>query len=1507
MNDDEIKVLDRYILISFDSIKKCKFIHFFLIILGELFIMLHELDIYRNNFSINYSNKISPTLLLVEQFKKLANIPRIVIYLFIIFYSFISYIILNKIKFKTNIVIRVLININELIVYRLLSIFILILLISFHGLVLIINILLTILYIGILIKYITCNHLYFFVPNILDYPFDYFSEIIDINHLAIKIFLLFASLSNSTNITEFCIVIIFAIKITCLVYTTYIMKSKSYYLMNNIFLNKTRYASLLSFTIIQIIYISVSKTKLLNIFYIVIYFDILIICIILINIFYDPYNYVNFKTNESIENVYYYFFVLNRNKNKYFLLEEKLDEHLFMCNKCILCKKYKQLKLFYENPLDSQINNIHTHDLFHIIYNGKNNNIIIMNDIIRGLKLYGIKSLCESYYLINLLYCYYLSINNKNYILASNYQILFNIIYSETPSNKQQNNISINQIKSINSFLNEANEMLNNFSNLLTENNAQRKMKQFFELGNFLEKIKISNFIKNESGANNAKTESSSDNCHDLITICSIFYEEILNTCLSSSGVLIRESTILIEEFINNVLKNKNKISIEIDINGFKSKIIRAGGKLNKYVNNNFSNLFPDLFKNIQIIYLKNNILRNRDIQLGEGGTQKEQKKNNEKPSNKNITTNDKKKHFSLNFVIMKEKESSVYYRILTLKAYLLLPDFVNNFILLNGIYSIDKNVFLSRCDKNQEFIIAYGNKHLESQYINCSSEITTSKETKIKTFNSLRINAFLKYTINQKKYYFYHFFKSSKNIAFKHISKKVLPKLDANINDSDDGEKNQKYDSNLINDIASQSSSVVSKESRSKFSLYNRPNKQSQKNTILKKSYNIIKYILYFMLLLQFFLIIIEMLIFIRLGNRLLNKNECFAVFKTYDYIFHNLFISSLSLGCIATEPKKKICKIQMERLTNYFNSTSVPDSKFFISFFFNQNTQLYSTLDTSKNDLIQNIYKVSLSEEFFKIFNGYMNYSIIKQNVTNGINYLSLRIESKPFYESLTLMTRSLGLVSLNTTNINDPIHILNKTDKNCFDNILANTQLTSYQENFYLLLLNIHNYIEKFEELGAVFKNEVAAERINLKNSIILVINLNMCYVFIIYIMLFIYLMNYFIIIIDLVININNSLNEKYGEQTQREILLNKIRNLSNLLKYYQKSIDQTLADLNNTYSDYLEKYNQKLKEEAKLLKNENKHFSKSDNNKNNSNFISKIKLFSDNYDYVRGAMNITFYIYFFVIAFIIILVLYIYLLISWINFYQMEEKTNTAINLNSDVANTAYQTMDNYLLMIYNNLTFEGLSSQKDLGLSINEDFDSYIYKSLSVSYIEDKYLEGASIISEQIEKLKVTGCQEFYNSLNIVSINTLKQVDNGTLIKYFNLMCEASGIMTGNSAKTIYAKLFNMIKLEIAKIQDYSYSGLISYLDYGYLGQFEIYFLSIYKYLLEYVGKNIIIVSIENLLNKLIRKIRDTGIIYLIFAVVFGVLIFVIFARKVDNDCRKLFELQKIFQICQISE
>ena len=86
-----------------------------------------------------------------------------------------------------------------------------------------------------------------------------------------------------------------------------------------------------------------------------------------------------------------------------------------------------------------------------------------------------------------------------------------------------------------------------------------------------------------------------------MLTICSIFYEELYNESISNSKIYIRDSQNLLEDLINNNYKNHKLITVEINIQNFQVKIMRAGGYMNKYENTCLFDLFPEIFKNKQI------------------------------------------------------------------------------------------------------------------------------------------------------------------------------------------------------------------------------------------------------------------------------------------------------------------------------------------------------------------------------------------------------------------------------------------------------------------------------------------------------------------------------------------------------------------------------------------------------------------------------------------------------------------------------------------------------------------------------------------------------------------------------------------------------------------------------------------------------------------------------------------------------------------------------------------
>ena len=113
-----------YLSISCKTLVKNIIIHyiFFLVELYYLFFII--LDIYSKDFNINQVAELnSPFLFLIIMIIQLPMELRFIIYFVIMLLIIAIYFILNFRKVKSNIIVQVLVNLTELIFYRLLSLF----------------------------------------------------------------------------------------------------------------------------------------------------------------------------------------------------------------------------------------------------------------------------------------------------------------------------------------------------------------------------------------------------------------------------------------------------------------------------------------------------------------------------------------------------------------------------------------------------------------------------------------------------------------------------------------------------------------------------------------------------------------------------------------------------------------------------------------------------------------------------------------------------------------------------------------------------------------------------------------------------------------------------------------------------------------------------------------------------------------------------------------------------------------------------------------------------------------------------------------------------------------------------------------------------------------------------------------------------------------------------------------------------------------------------------------
>ena len=1499
-------VITHYLKLSYKVIITNRIVHYALFLLEVCLILIQILEIYCNNFHFYNTNDIiyfNPlTKLLLNN--KLSDSINFIIYVLIILFIIINSYILNISIIKPNKFIGIIINLIELLFYRVLSLFIFNYLFTFRYIYLLINSFLTIIYIFLLIFNFSINHLYTFFPNLIKYPYDEFSMIIDLHFLVIKIFLSMSANISIENISKFFLLLSILFLYILLFYLTYLLVYKSYYLMNNSSLSKIRYSIILSTCIIIIFIQFLGILEIYNFYSIICYFNILILCLFFICYFYDPYKFSKLYQDDNIENVYYYFFILNRDKNKNLLLEEKIYEHLSKCNICNLCKKYKNLKI--EN------NEV---DLYKIIYNGR---LSFVNN---------------SYYLINIIYIYNINIIQKNYNLMVNTELLYDIINSENTQFLDDYEICLNRIKHTINFIIKAKKIIKYFYEILNEKKIEKRTEKYFIFGEMLNELKykeIKSNINNNLGNNNGNNLEKLPSCHNLITICSFFYEELYNEFVSNSGNYIRDSPNILEDLINNNYKNSKQITLEINVKYFKVKIIRAGGHLNKYESQNLFDFFPSIFKNRQIMEMKNILLNsNNNLQIN-----KEVKKNSKlKNQNGNI------QYINFNFIIEEKEENISFYRILKLRLSLILLYNINITLYLNGVYAVDNGIIVTENKKDKELLLHFGNKEqLDIFNINKNNNnIITKRNKNEKYFCNKKLVKDCNCIEGCSKYNVYHFLSNSKKCLNISRSSKYISKSQINDDEEEkEEEKNSNFDNSnkrlIFNDIASQSSSITSTSSKNNLISYNRGNKRNHSKEKTIKEFKISKYILFISIFVLSFVMFMEYIYMINLQKKLSTKNEFYLLLKDYKTNFNILFYSILSLTCIGYSPLTSSClhildivtKDEMEEFSqgsdvfNYTNETfnintsiynedsSVKQTYYLTNFFldftkllFNQNELLTQTLE----ERLQNIIKflsIFTQENFFCKFKENVTYNKIYQNMENDKVILSFKEENITFTDFLLLMTSRCAILTKNFDNLNYPVYIMNKTGEEIFNNIFVEEKLNAYQENIYLLILDNKALVLHLD----ITINEIGMNTYNikkkLKTTLLLFISFNVILGIIVFILILAYLFLFFIVIFNILKNINIKLKEKIGDIQINDIIKKKIDNLKLLLSFYEYDINSTVSDLNNIYNNYKENYNLKIKEELKTFKREQETEKYGDKKESYIKILKTIKekkLF--NYS---GRKYV--YLFFLLIIITIFLFLYIVAIIIWIKYFKKDKIVENWVILCEDLVSITYRLMTSFYMMMFNNQTLDDISHNFKV-----DNFLSFTYSKLLNIYEARKYFKSMNDVIKYNEENIIYDCYNFYENINNDFFLLLKSKFQDEEFQFFftiNYFCEWSNVMKFNNYRTIYLQLFSQIRVVMENFYNINYSDIINFINDINIVKIEIIFQITYVYLFDFMYTNIQ-TSIREMMNKLYFSIIASGIAFLLMILFLIFIVCFIYVRNIEHDCKKFIRIKKVFKVCNINE
>ena len=388
---------NHYLSNCYKHIINSRIIHFLVIIIEVALNIVQELDIILRDFSglyeeekfkkFNYINSI------IAEFNKLSHFNKLIIMIIFVLIFDLLYMFLQRNNFAIRrIHIMIIINILELLYFRLIESIFLSLLFSFRNLYLLIPLILLLPHMYLIVNNFMYNHLYYFVPGFIEYPYDEFSSFYDIILFVTKLLLGIICSSSNEGLNKFFFCILFLFQILFSFFLLYKLQNQSYLFMKNTFLNETRLCGFIIQPIIIISALLIGKNEIISILFIILNISFLFIIMGYSYFIYDPFYYARIKMETPLENTIFYLYIIS---NKFMvdnLFESKLNEHFIKCGNCDLCKKYKNylndLKKVEEleneenqnlikeekNNFNNNINDEEKHlmDLFNVIYNLKN-------------------------------------------------------------------------------------------------------------------------------------------------------------------------------------------------------------------------------------------------------------------------------------------------------------------------------------------------------------------------------------------------------------------------------------------------------------------------------------------------------------------------------------------------------------------------------------------------------------------------------------------------------------------------------------------------------------------------------------------------------------------------------------------------------------------------------------------------------------------------------------------------------------------------------------------------------------------------------------------------------------------------------------------------------------------------------------------------------------------------------------------------------------------------------
>ena len=1527
---------ENYFINSYKSLTRIKFIHI-LFALIEIFLNIFlELEIILSGFKMNNITKNSTGLnyvsFIANSFKKINKLIRLVIMILLIVLFDALYLLIKLKKFKlSHIYIKIIVNFIELIYFRTFTLIIFNLFFTLKGEHSLIGFFFFIPQLLIIIRNFLYNHLYYFVPDFIDYPYDEFSSSFDIVLLSIKLLLSISSTANNSGLGKFCFFMVFLEQIFFCFYFLYKLKNHSYLFMKNSILNRTKVCLFFTKTIIIVFAILLGKNAILNTLFLCICIILFLIIMIYMYFIYNPFYNIKIKRETPMENIFFYFFVLSEKNDYEFIIRDKINEHYINCGTCMLCKNFikysnknkstktsdEELERFInEENYKYNENNNKLMNLFDIIYDGQNKYFCLMKKLILSYKQKGKESLNNnSYFFINFLFLIYSDYLNNNITLSLNERLILEIINQENRSFLDNHETQINQLMLCNSFISLAHKILEELKDIINAGSNYRRIKKILDLSVLLKEMKSSKYKRHLFSH---KLENISNSKH-LILICSIMYEEIFNVTLNNTHLPIRDNIQSLEDlFYNN--KINRIISLSVDLIYKKCKIIRAGKSLCSHINDNLFDLFPLIFKEYQINLFMSNILnfenkKNKEKSSSIYNSKTINKEFSLKSSKKDIRANlkiannkkNQKQFLEIKLIICEKVSSKIYYKLLSLKLTPLLNNDNNYFIIFDGCYSIYKHTLITLQDleKNihsKEKLFAVSEPDLEKineiQYLSFNKRninIHNYILSKITTFN-----------ISLKFYNIYLVNKRENEFTQKTMEKKVNPRKFSQIEEDDNqlsSNKNNKSEKILYLEDNSSVNSQTATGSVNSGGVSNFGIRNKRKDNIYENGgFSKIKKFSFIIIISSFIVLTIEHFYLYSLQSDTFNNNNSLLEYRDFYKLYFQLFSSTIGVSCLLISNN---CVSLIETYTNQYFANN-DDEYFNLTLFVIAQNKILAKNMMDKKVYLPNVHKTIGNKKYSELFGKKNNFFRVSQNINQGRVNFALSNVTLEFSEAILTICNSFQILVNGTNNpivfigkLRDPFKVINENNQN------YNFFLNNYQKEFYEMILNYQIYYKEFNSINEKLNTILFSKSNYIEVFIYIFITFNIILILLLSSSVYTYSAFFENMLIKIMNYINMTLNSNNEDFNFSLNFAKKIENLENLLEFNIYDPIEVMKKLNNLYINYQQFLTTKNKNKNMKISKKNYKKMIDENKKNELDDIPKNQRIMSKEEVKELGITYIYKLVYF-ISVIIYIFSYIVLLYIWTNYFSQKSNLYTLIQKNISLEMSIYRAINAYDLMVFHNYTLEEISTRIILNEEPNYILNSF-YNDIELAFNNKKEKNKIYSLYQDFEDELNFTCENLYY-LNIQNLNEISKNLNKNITENLIQFCEKSRITESNDFRSVFEMHFQNIKNGILSIDDFSYSGLLNIImNQGILSKSSVFFNIIVIYILEITNSEPCKNSIKKLLSRLKNSIQITEIIFLLFGALSIIFAFFLYIKGIDNLCNQIFILKNVFKIFEIQD